>query len=176
MRKWKQTISPKQANDITGCYDHGTWMKEMDRCWMSDDGYQVTSRLLFTEWGKVEHAAITYHPSGFKEDKTIDELLLNLTNDGSRDIPWSVKQEIKNEIWGKDRIAIEVFPQDKNLVDVSDCYHLWILPKNFKMPFGIHPTRDVQCKPVNRGVPRIENSLFLAQSTAQVMGKEIDEL
>lgn len=173
MRKWKQTISPKQANDIMGCYNHGIWMKEMDRCWMSDDGYQVTSRLLFTEWGKVEHAAITYHPDKFKGDSSIEKRLTELTNDGTHDISWNVKQEIKNEIWGKDRIAIEVFPQDKNLVDMVDCYHLWIMPKGFKMPFGIHPTRDTQCKAVNRGVPRIENSMFLTQNTANIMGKEI---
>ena len=33
-----------------------------------------------------------------------------------------------------------------------DCYHLWIMPKYFKMPFGIHPTKDKQCNVVNRGV------------------------
>ena len=59
MRKWVETLSPKQANDILGCYDQGIWMKDMDRCWHSDDGIQVTSRIIMTEWGKVEHAAIT---------------------------------------------------------------------------------------------------------------------
>lgn len=171
MRKWKETISPKQANDLTGCYNHGIWMKEMDRCWTSDDGYQVTSRLLFTEWGKVEHAAINYYPDGIKTNQSLEERIGALTNDGSRDIPWNVKQEIKNELWGKDRIAIEVFPQDKNLVDVQDCYHLWIMPKEFKMPFGIHPTRDVQCKAVNRGVPKIENAFYLAKNSEDVLGK-----
>lgn len=170
MRKWKEGISPKQTNEILNCY-HGTWMPQMDRCWYSDDGYQVTSRLLFTEWGKVEHAAITYKPNGFKSDKTIEEVLNDMTNDGSRDIPWNVKQEIKNELWGKDRIAIEVFPQEKNLIDAQDCYHLWIMPKGFKMPFGIHPTRDVQCKVVNRGVPKIENSAYLIENIKEVLGK-----
>jgi len=167
MRKWKETLSPKQVNDISGCYNHGNWLKEMDRCWWSDDGYQVTSRLLFTEWGKVEHAAITYKPEGFKVNSSIDEVINSLSNDGSRDIPWNVKQEIKNELWGKDRIAIEVFPQEKNLIDVQDIYHLWIMPKGFKMPFGIHPTKDVQCKVVNRGVPNIEKAFYLAQNASK---------
>lgn len=74
-----------------------------------------------------------------------------MTNDGSRDIPWSVKQEIKNELVGERRVAIEVFPAQKNLVDICDVYHLWVLPKDFKLPFGIHPTRDPQGKPVERG-------------------------
>ena len=39
-------------------------MPQIDRCWISNDGLQVTSRLLMTKWGKVEHAAITiYHAS-----------------------------------------------------------------------------------------------------------------
>lgn len=169
MRKWKETISPKQANDFMGCYEHGTWLKEMDRCWMSDDGFQVTSRLLFTEWGKVEHAAITYHLEGFGNNKDMDMFIEGFGNSGSKDIPWNIKQEIKNELWGKDRIAIEVFPQEKNLIDAIDCYHLWIMPKGFKMPFGIHPTRDVQCKPVNRGVPKKENLMYLVENSKNLL-------
>ena len=54
------------------------------RCWISDDGIQVTSRLLETKWGKVEHAAIT----------VIDSLTFN----GENDLPWAVKMEIKKEM------------------------------------------------------------------------------
>ena len=151
MRKWIETISPKSLHDNFGIYN-GEWMKQMDRCWNSDDNmYQVTSRLLITEWGKVEHAVINKIVSS--NDDTF------LSSDGSRDIPWAEKQAIKNELFGKDRVAIEVFPEDKHLVDVADCYHLWILPKGFKMPFGIHPLKDVKCKVVNRGVPKDLTSL-----------------
>ena len=57
-RVWKEALSPKQVNDYMNCY-HGMWMPQMDRCWYSDDGLQVTTRLLITDWGKIEHAAIT---------------------------------------------------------------------------------------------------------------------
>lgn len=138
-RKWLEVLSPKFINEQMNVY-HGQWMSQMDRCWDSDDGFQVTSRLLMTELGRVEHAVIT----------RIDEESF-LSYDGKADIPWATKQEIKNEIFGKDRVAIEVFPEESKLVDVCDCYHLWILPKGFKMPFGIHPTKDVQGKYINRG-------------------------
>ena len=139
-RKWLEVLSPKQINDEFNVY-HGVWMPQMDRCWDSDDGFQVTSRLLMTEWGRVEHAVIT----------RIDAASF-LSSDGSADVSWAIKQEIKNELFGKDRVAIEVFPEESKLVDVCDCYHLWILPKGFKIPFGIHPTKDVQAKYINRGV------------------------
>ena len=46
-------------------------MPQMDRCWMSDDGLQVTSRLLMTKRGKVEHAAITI-PGSFTRNSESD--------------------------------------------------------------------------------------------------------
>lgn len=138
-REWFDVVAPKFLHDQCGVY-HGIWMPQMDRCWYSDDGYQVTSRLIQTDWGKVEHAVIT------KMDVDAE-----LSFSGERDIPWSIKQAIKNELFGEDRLAIEVFPTEKALVDIMDCYHLWVFPKGFKLPFGIHPTQDKQCRPIARG-------------------------
>lgn len=139
-REWKEVISPKFANDHLDIY-RGTWLPLMDRCWLSNDGYSVMSRLIQTEWGKVEHVTIQIHKEG----------LGDFSSDGTGDIPWKVKQEIKNELFGEKRLAIEVFPKEKNLVDVCDVYHLWVFDKNFDLPFGLHPARDPQCKPINRG-------------------------
>ena len=66
-------------------------------------------------------------------------------------MPWAIKQQIKDELFGSRRVAIEVYPSQKNLIDACDVYHLWVLPKDFVLPFGIHPTRDPQGKPVERG-------------------------
>lgn len=140
-RVWKDTLSPKAVNEMLGVYENSTWHKQCDRCWISDDGYQVCSRLIRTEIGNVEHVTIS------KMDNDIEK---KLSNDGSLDVPWNVKQEIKDELFGKDRTAIEVFPEEKRLVDVCDIYHLWVLPKKFKMPFGIHP-KDTKCSVVVRG-------------------------
>ncbi len=142
-RVWKETVPPKYLHDTFGVYQ-GVWMPQMDRCWESDDGYQVMSRMLITDWGKVEHASIMKVSNG--EDR--------FSFEGERDIPWAVKQSIKNELFGEKRLAIEVFPKQKNLVDVMDVYHLWVFPKDFDLPFGIHPKEDKQCKVVNRGVPK----------------------
>ena len=130
-RNWYQGIDPKTLQSKFEIY-HGEWMPQLDRYWFSDDGYSVMSRLISTEWGKVEH--ITIQNSKMK----------------CGDVPWSVKQEIKNELFGENRIAIEIFPAQNRLVDIMDVYHLWLLPKNFKMPFGIHP-KDTKCPAVNRG-------------------------
>lgn len=133
IRQWHKMLPMKVAHEQLGLYQ-GTWSKEMDRYWESNDGYNVSSRQIRTAIGVVEHVTIQR---------------MGLNNKG--DIPWAVKQEIKNELFGSQSVAIEVFPAKKHLVDVCDIYHLWILPKNFKMPFGIHPTRDPQCPAIERG-------------------------
>lgn len=156
-RTWTESISPKYLHDNFGVY-HGIWMPQMDRCWYSDDGYQVTSRIIQTEWGRVEHAAITFC-GGESENQ--------FSSNGERDIPWSIKQEIKNELFGEKRLAIEVYPAEKNKVDIMDVYHLWIFPKDFKLPFGLHPAKDKQCKPVNRGYP--QNIAHLVEQSAEVL-------
>lgn len=131
MRKWYKCIPPKKVQQLADFYK-GIWMPQMDRYWESDDGYNVLSRQIKTAWGIVEHI-------------TIQRIC------GYGDIPWAVKQEIKDELFGIRATAIEIFPAKKNLVDVCDVYHLWVLPKDFVIPFGIHPFRDPQCDPVERG-------------------------
>ena len=48
-----------------------------------------------------------------------------------------------------------------------DVYHLWIFPQDFQLPFGIHPTRDKQCKSINRGYP--QNAAQLAEQTQKAL-------
>lgn len=50
---------------------------------------------------------------------------------------WSNKQRVKDELLGPQRVAIEVFPAAKDLVDQADAYHLWVLPENFRLPFSV---------------------------------------
>ena len=134
MRKWIKGIPAKKLHEEFGMYK-GNWMPQMDRYWESDDGLSVMSRQIRTAWGVVEHVTIQWMTGGLF----------------SGDIPWAVKQEVKDELFGIRATAIEVFPAKKHLVDVCDVYHLWVLPKDFQLPFGIHPSRDPQGEPVDRG-------------------------
>ncbi|CEG25989.1 DUF7694 domain-containing protein [Bacillus sp. B-jedd] len=93
------------------------WFAEVERVY-SNREYAVLIRTADTEWGPVEHAAIR--------------------NVASSDITWAEKQRIKNEIFGPERIAIEVFPKESELVDEANMYHLWVLPEGMTLPFGIY--------------------------------------
>ena len=94
------------------------WLSDVNRCYTDVTGtYAVMIRTLTTEWGKMEHAAIR--------------------NKTSTDISWREKQKIKNEIFGSERVAIEVFPSSSQLVDGANMYHLWVLPIGMKLPFTL---------------------------------------
>ena len=74
--------------------------------------------------------------------------------------------QIKNELFGEDRFAIEVYPKQDRLVDVTDVYHLWVFNKKFEMPFGIHPKE--YHKAANRGYN-------LTQEEIENLQKEMDK-
>lgn len=107
---WKRELSPKQLGQGTG------WFGEMDKVF-SNGKYVVMSRNVNTLWGVVEHVC--------------------MRNATSTDIPWREKQRIKNELFGKEKVAVEVFPKESELVDEANMYHIWILPDKTILPFGL---------------------------------------
>lgn len=125
---WIKAISPQMMHEKFGIYS-GLWMPEMDRCWIrEEDGVCVCSRLIRTDIGKVEHVTITR--------KTTDD---NLITGKKGDFTWAEKQQIKDELFGKNRCAVEVYPAEDRMVDAADVYHLWVFEKGYRLPFGIHP-------------------------------------
>ena len=81
---------------------------------------QVYDRV--TEWGMVKKAMIR-------------------RNDALPVHNWQVFQRLKNEIFGEDATALEVYPKKKNLVDVANMYWLWVLPQGFDCPLEMRQTR-----------------------------------
>ena len=150
MSTWIKAVAPQILQNCLGLY-RGLWMPEMDRCWIrKEDGVCVCSRLIRTPIGKVEHATITR------------KLIHKIPIPGERrDFTWAEKQQIKDELFGKKRCAVEVYPTEDRLVDVADVYHLWVFEKGYRLPFGIHP-KEYQ-KAINRGCSMNEEELKVLQ-------------
>lgn len=162
MGTWIKGVPPKMAHDMLGVYQ-GNWLPEMDRCWIrKEDGTCVCSRLLRTSIGKVEHVTITR--------KTTDE---NLASGKKGDFTWAEKQEIKNELFGTKRAAVEVYPAADRLVDVMDVYHLWVFEKGYQLPFGIHP-KEYQ-KAVNRGYGMNEEEMRILREYYDTVDRKTDD-
>jgi hypothetical protein len=57
--------------------------------------------------------------------------------DGAAIHKWHDLQRIKNEIVGPDRVAVEVYPPEEQLVDRANLTHLWVYPPGHELPFGL---------------------------------------
>lgn len=153
-----KAIPPKLLKDKFGLYTGGNragWQGDMDRCWIDNDkNICVCSRMVRTKFGNVEHVTITRGMG---------------TCDGSGEVSWSEKMRIKNELFGENRFAIEVFPKQKNLVDVMDVYHLWVFDKKLEMPFGIAKGEYIPA--VNRGYSITQTELQALKADYERTGK-----
>jgi hypothetical protein len=49
---------------------------------------------------------------------------------------WRDLQEIKNQLCGKDREGMEIYPREDRVVDTANQYHLFVFPKDYRIPFG----------------------------------------
>lgn len=58
-------------------------------------------------------------------------------HDGGEVHGWSDLQRVKNEVVGPDRVAIEVYPRDSDVVDHANLRHLFVLPDGTDAPFTI---------------------------------------
>ncbi len=47
-------------------------------------------------------------------------------NDESKMVEWGDLQRIKNEIFGEDVVAYQIFPRQSQLTDVANLYWLWV--------------------------------------------------
>ena len=47
-------------------------------------------------------------------------------------ISWDELQELKKQCGRGDRFAVEIFPRDKDVVNVANMRHLWVFPQSFK--------------------------------------------
>ena len=49
---------------------------------------------------------------------------------------WRDLQEIKNQICGKDREGLELYPSEDRVVDTANQYHMFVFGKDYKIPLG----------------------------------------
>lgn len=58
-------------------------------------------------------------------------------NDARPDHDWTLFQNIKNDIFGEERVALEVFPTESNKQDVANMYWMFVMPEGFNCPIEV---------------------------------------
>ena len=61
--------------------------------------------------------------------------------DARPDHDWALFQRIKNDLFGPERVALEVYPAESDKQDVANMYWLWVLPEGFDCPIEIKRKR-----------------------------------
>jgi hypothetical protein len=52
---------------------------------------------------------------------------------------WRVLQDIKNEVAGSDRYAVEIYPPESKVTDTANIYHLWVFEEGCGPTVGLLP-------------------------------------
>ena len=110
------------------------------------------------EWLEEDHRRYEFYTNDIYQVQVsptgvnADYLHLNIRRrDGGMVKDWRHFQQIKNEIAGPEREAVEIYPAESRLVDTSNKWHLWVLPEGEKVNLG-WATRDIQYEEI-RDVP-----------------------
>ena len=64
---------------------------------------------------------------------------------------WRDFQEIKNQLCGPEREAVQVYPAESRLMDTANQYHLWVMPEGEIFPMGYFTPRIVVGNEIHRG-------------------------
>lgn len=56
---------------------------------------------------------------------------------------WRHFQQIKNQLCGPEREAVELYPAESRLIDTANQFHLWVFREGVKLPFGYNQGRHV---------------------------------
>ena len=65
------------------------------------------------------------------------------SRDGKR-IPWKSKQEIKDDLIGREETAIEIIPKGVKSMRDDECCIIG-MPKKFQLPFGLSEGKERMC-------------------------------
>lgn len=82
----------------------------------------------------VKYVKSNVHPEGSRDH------LLHLSihaHDRGPMRNWRHLQQIKNEVAGELRTAVEIFPPEDKLTDTANEFHLWVLPEDTDLGFGL---------------------------------------
>lgn len=93
------------------------YLRGVTRAWQNG-WFAVMARPISTEWGEAIHVMVRNQP-----------------NTPVRN--WLDLMRIKDELFGSDLTAVEIFPPRTQVVDQANMTHLWVLPEGLSLPFTL---------------------------------------
>lgn len=75
-------------------------------------------------------------------------------------LTWDEMQEIKRQVGMGDMYAIEIFPRDRDLVNVANMRHIWVLPEPLNMGWFSAPVTTNAVTPDTHYCERCEKRVW----------------
>lgn len=97
----------------------------------------------------------------YDEDRGATRLSISYPRTNSSPRDWRFLQNLKNIVMGEDREAVELFPPEADVIQISNMTHLWVLPKGQMLKIGWHKV-VAQC-PAPSGPTPAEPACFDGQ-------------
>lgn len=115
----------------------GAWQDKSEWLFMHESNWRTPGRFIKAWTNQVMCVQMT------SEETTIGTVthLWVRRNDGLP-VLWHEMQRIKNELVGPERVGVEVFPAQSQLVDAAPMYHAYVYPEGYELPFGLHLKRN----------------------------------
>jgi hypothetical protein len=110
----------------------------MERAYPTDpEAFYRIEKKSATLW-KNDRYTVIVNPV-FDEDGLDGLVWLSIRRNDRKAIrDWRDFQNIKNDLVGPEREALEIFPAESRLLDTANQYHMWVLPTGETVPFGFN--------------------------------------
>lgn len=90
-------------------------------------------------WASVQYTVLVYRETNVGPGWPPMDWLSIRRDDRLPVRDWRHMQAIKNQLCGKDREGVELYPNDARLVDTANQFHLWVLREpGATFPFGFN--------------------------------------
>jgi hypothetical protein len=110
----------------------GSWRDRSETLSLHPSNWRIPGRIAAAWVNQVMSVQISY------EETQVGQMThLWVRRHDGRPVLWAEMQRVKNELVGPERVGVEVFPAETNLVDVAPMYHLWIYPEGYQLPFSL---------------------------------------
>lgn len=85
-------------------------------------------------WANEDYEAFVQYERGGTRDGSVWLSIKRMDREPISD--WRHKQQIKNEVIGPEREAVELYPRESRVVDNANQYHLYVAPVGVDWPVG----------------------------------------
>lgn len=91
--------------------------------WPNDGGGKILE-----VWLSGKYMVQVYDEGNGLKRLSVNRTIINQDGQWQDNLTWDELQEVKRQIGHGDSFAVEVYPSDRDIVNVANLRHLWVLP------------------------------------------------